>query len=118
MIILFKLKFSLSFVCYTSIIINMSNKISNKKNKLMTTAQEDFASSLKTVLFAGENCTIDKNSSDQVTINVDLSNVETELDNKQNLLISGVNLKTVSNQSLIGPGNLQLTKNNISGLGI
>lgn len=41
-------------------------------------------------------------------INQDITNINNELDGKQDILVSGTNIKTVNGQSLLGSGNIQI----------
>lgn len=38
-----------------------------------------------------------------------VESVETSLDNKQDILVSGTNIKTINNQSILGEGNIEIT---------
>ena len=42
-------------------------------------------------------------------IAADVSTLETSLGNKQDILVSGTNIKTINNQSILGEGNLEIT---------
>lgn len=55
-----------------------------------------------------------KNATDEISANDilvhirQIANLENKVDNKQDLLISGVNIKTINNQSLLGSGNIDI----------
>lgn len=46
--------------------------------------------------------------SDINEINQDITNINNELDDKQDILVSGTSIKTVNGQSLLGSGNIQI----------
>ena len=66
---------------------------------------------LATFYAAGLMSGDDKNKLNSIPENIaaNVSALETSLGNKQDILVSGTNIKTINNQSILGEGNLEIT---------
>jgi len=99
-------------------VANDTGKLYTWTNSTYVEVDKKIASSWGSVSQAPEGSAISVSKSDvgldQVDNTSDLdkpisTQTQTVLDNKQNLLVSGTNIKTINNTSLLGSGNLSIT---------
>lgn len=99
--------------------------VSSKKKRLFASeikprplklSQAEYATITKQILNSGDRISLDVSDPEKVTINTELADIEADIASKQDLLMSGTNIRTINGNSVLGSGNLLLTKFNFPDL--